>query len=436
MGYPTLAIYSEADKELPYIHEADEAVHIGPPPVAQSYLQMDRLIEVAKAHRVTYVHPGYGLLSENADFAQKCVDAGLRFIGPPPTIIRQMGDKITARRLMKTAGIPVVPGMDGGAVSLDIALQQAGEIGYPVMLKASAGGGGIGMSICYDAEQLKQAYQTTKAKANAYFGHDEMFIEKYISNPRHIEVQIAADKHNQCVHLFERECSIQRRHQKVIEESPSPFLTEETRERICNAAVRAAVSAGYVGIGTVEFIVDQDQSFYFLEMNTRIQVEHPVTEAITGLDLVALQLQIEEGEPLPVNQSAITRFGHAIEFRIYAEDPVTFMPSPGKITTYKRVEGPGIRFDDGIEEGVMITPYYDPMIAKLIVSGSNRTEVLQKSQNVLAQLQLEGIKHNVPFLQRVLADQRFVTGTYDTSFVARLTQNENKTSKQKEEKNS
>ncbi|MDQ0339206.1 acetyl-CoA carboxylase biotin carboxylase subunit [Caldalkalibacillus uzonensis] len=419
-GYGTVAIYSDADQEMLYLQEADEAVHIGPAPVAQSYLQMDRIISVAKERGADMVHPGYGLLSENADFALKCQEAGLIFIGPSPEVIGQMGDKLMARNVMKEAGVPVVPGGETAAGDVQEALAQAEQIGYPVMLKASAGGGGIGLSVCHTPEELKTAYASAKGRAKAYFGQDHMFVEKYIEDPRHIEVQIAADEHGHVCHLFERDCSIQRRHQKVIEESPSPFVDEETRSKICQTAVRAAEAVGYTGVGTVEFIMGHDKQFYFIEMNTRLQVEHPVTEAITGYDLVALQLAIAENQPLPFVQEEIKCQGHAIELRIYAEDPVTFMPSPGQITVYERQEGEGVRFDDAIRSGSRITPYYDPLIAKLIVSDFSREKAIDKAARVLDEVKLEGIKHNIPFLLDVLNDQRFRAGHYTTQFVKYL----------------
>lgn len=420
LGYETIAIYSDADQGMPYVQEADEAVPIGPPPVVQSYLQMDKIIEAALKHGATMIHPGYGLLSENAVFAQKCQEAGLIFIGPEPEVINKMGDKLTARELMKQAGVPVVPGGEEEARSVEEAIAQAEKIGYPVMLKASAGGGGIGMQVCHSAEELTKAYQSSKGRAKAYFGNDSMFIEAYIQNPKHIEVQIAGDQQGRIVHLFERDCSIQRRHQKVVEESPSPLLSAETREAICSAAILAAQSVQYTGVGTIEFIMDEQERFYFLEMNTRIQVEHPVTEELTGVDLVEWQLRIAKQEALPLTQDQIKAEGHVLELRLYAEDPVTFFPSPGRISAYERVSGPGIRFDDGIEEGTEITPFYDPMIAKIIVSDYNRDKTISKAIQVLEQLKLEGIKHNGPFLLKVLQNERFKEGRYSTHFVAEL----------------
>lgn len=419
-GYATVAIYSEADQEMPYVKEADEAVLIGPAPVVQSYLQADKIIAVAKEYGVRMIHPGYGLLSENAGFARKCEEEGIIFIGPKPTVIEQMGDKVTAREVMKKAGVPIVPGVEGEAKNVEEAITQANELGYPVMLKASAGGGGIGMQVCHSDVDLNKAYQSSKGRAKAYFGHDAMFVEKYIENPRHIEVQIIGDHHGNIVHMFERDCSVQRRHQKVIEESPSPFLDQDTRSKVCEAALVAAKTVQYSGVGTVEFIMAEDKEFYFLEMNTRLQVEHPVTEEVTGYDLVALQLAIEEGEVLPFKQEDLSQTGHAIELRIYAEDPVSFMPAPGKINVYERVEGEGIRFDDGIEAGLSITSFYDPMIAKVIVSDSSRKLALEKAHRVLLEMKLEGIKNNIPFLLRVIQDPQFKEGQYTTQFVTQI----------------
>lgn len=419
-GYTTVAIYSEADQTMPFVSEADEAVLIGPAPVLQSYLQAEKIIQVAKEKNVQMIHPGYGLLSENADFARKCEEAGIIFIGPKPEVIEAMGDKVTARKVMQQAGVPIVPGVEGSADDIDQALSQANSIGYPVMLKASAGGGGIGMQVCYTDEDVKKVYQSAKGRAKSYFGSDIMFVEKYIENPRHIEVQVIGDLHGNLCHMFERDCSVQRRHQKVIEESPSPFLDEPTRKKICDTALLAAQTVGYTGVGTIEFIMGEDKEFYFLEMNTRLQVEHPVTELVTGHDLVALQLLIEEGKLLPFVQEELVQQGHALELRIYAEDPVTFFPSPGTITKYERVEGEGIRYDDGVEEGSTITPFYDPMIAKVIVSGNNRELSIERGIKVLETMKLEGIKNNIPFLQKVLEDEAFRQGVYTTQFVSTI----------------
>ncbi|USG67539.1 acetyl-CoA carboxylase biotin carboxylase subunit [Brevibacillus ruminantium] len=416
-GVGTVAVFSDADKDLPFVREADEAVHIGPPPVPHSYLNVEAIIAAAKQTQADAIHPGYGLLSENAAFARRCEEEGLLFIGPTPEVIAQMGDKLTARNVMQAAGVPIVPGFQEPAETADEAASMAAEIGYPVMLKASAGGGGIGMQICYQEEDLRQAYQSAKGRAKAYFGNDAMYVERYVDEPRHIEVQIAGDMHGNVLHILERECSIQRRHQKVLEESPSPFLDADTRERLCAAAVQAARAVGYTGVGTVEFIVDGSKQFYFLEMNTRLQVEHPVTEEMTGLDLVAMQLDIARGKPLALKQAEIKAIRHAIELRIYAEDPVTFMPSPGTITLYQPPELEGIRIDDGVETGTQVTPFYDPMIAKVIASGADRAEAIEQAKKALEQFIITGIKTNLPFLLEVLEDELFVKGTYTTRFI-------------------
>lgn len=416
-GLATVAVYSEADQNLPFVREADEAVLIGPPPVPQSYLNIEAILAAAKQTGADAVHPGYGLLSENATFARRCEEAGLVFIGPKPDVIAQMGDKVTARQIMRDAGVPIVPGYEGQMETAEEAVKVAQEIGYPVMLKASAGGGGIGMQVCHSDEELRQAFQSAKGRAKAYFGNDTMFLEKFVENPHHIEVQIVGDIHGNVIHLRERECSIQRRHQKVLEESPSPFLDEATRERICAAAVAAARAVNYTGVGTVEFIMDDRKNFYFLEMNTRLQVEHPVTEEITGYDLVSLQLAIARGEPLAIQQGDVKALRHAIELRVYAEDPVTFLPSPGKIDEYQPPQMDGVRIDDGVEAGTQVTPFYDPMIAKVIISGETREAAVQRAIEAMQAFRLTGIKSNIPFLLEVLQDADFQAGIYTTQFV-------------------
>lgn len=416
LGIQTVAIYSEADHELPYVEMADEAVCIGEPPVAKSYLQMERIIEVAKDKKADAIHPGYGLLSENAVFAEKVMEAGIAWIGPSPQVIAQMGDKVTARQAMKEAGVPVVPGSDE-MESLEVALHTAEQIGYPVLLKASAGGGGVGMVLCQDAKELEQHFAPTQKRAQMYFGSSAVFLEKFVASSRHIEVQILADSHGNMVHLFERECSVQRRNQKVIEESLSPSLSPEGRQKLYEAALRAGKVVGYVGAGTIEFLVDEKEECYFIEMNTRLQVEHPVTESITGFDLVALQLSISEGKALPWKQEEIKAEGHAIEYRIYAEDPVTFFPSPGKLTRFDFPKGEGIRFDVGVRTGNTISPFYDPMIAKCTIYGKSRDEVLDRSRDVLSQIHIEGIKSNLALLQQMLEEPSFVVGRYDTNIL-------------------
>ncbi|WP_212775158.1 acetyl-CoA carboxylase biotin carboxylase subunit [Polycladomyces abyssicola] len=416
-GLRVVAVYSEADKDMPFVREADVAVSIGPPPVAQSYLNMDAIIQTAKQTGADAIHPGYGLLSENATFARKVEEAGLVFIGPRPAVIERMGDKVTARRTMAEAGVPVVPGTERGISGEEEALAEAERIGYPVMIKASAGGGGIGMQVCRTPDELKKALPSVQAKAKAYFGDSAVFLERLIERPRHVEVQVAADSQGHTVHLFERECSVQRRNQKVVEECLSPSVRPETRERLYDAAVRAAEAVGYTGVGTVEFLVDEQERIYFLEMNTRLQVEHPVTEMVTGQDLVDWQLDIAEGKPLPLRQHEIKARGHAVEYRIYAEDPTTFLPSPGKIRSMTVPEGEGIRVDAGVEAGNEVTPFYDPMIAKLIVSGPTREMVLEKSRAVLEEFRVEGIRTNLPLLRALLDHPDFADGRYDTQLL-------------------
>jgi len=416
MGLSTVAVYSDADKDAPFVKMAEEAVRIGPPPVAQSYLNMEAILEAAQSTGANAIHPGYGFLSENAAFAEKVEQAGLTWIGPKPEVIAKMGDKVTARCVMEKAGVPVVPGTDGLA-SLDEALQAAEQIGYPVMIKASAGGGGIGMLVCRDDQELQKGYQAVKGRAKAYFGNDTLFMEKWVDRSRHVEVQIAGDTNGSVIHLFERECSVQRRNQKVIEESPSPSIRPDTRERLTKAAVRAAEVVGYTGVGTVEFLVGPDEAFYFLEMNTRLQVEHPVTEAITGIDLVEMQLDLARGNSLSLNQGDVNMQGHAIEYRIYAEDPETFLPSPGTVTRFEIPQGDGIRVDAGVEAGMTVSPFYDPMIAKLIVSGSSRKEALERSEEALRRFEIEGIKTNIPLLLQMVRHPDFVRGVYDTGLL-------------------
>jgi acetyl-CoA carboxylase, biotin carboxylase subunit len=417
MGILTVAVYSKADAELPYVNEADQSIEIGEAPVQKSYLNVEKIIEVAKKEQVDAIHPGYGFLSENASFSRRVREEGMSFIGPSPEIIELMGEKIRARMVMKEAGIPVVPGSDEGVGDVEEAVALAEQIGYPVMLKASSGGGGIGMQKCEDEPSLRKAYQSNKGRAKAYFGNDELFIEKFIEDARHIEVQVFGDQYGNIVHLFERECSIQRRNQKVIEEAPSPSLSSQAREAISNAAVKAAEYVKYTNAGTVEFVVDNEENFYFLEMNTRLQVEHPVTEGITGLDLVKWQLLVSNGEVLPLAQDEIRQQGHCIEFRLYAEDPIRFLPSPGKITEFTYVKDDTIRLDAGYAEGSTVTPFYDPMIAKVIVSGSTRDNAINTSVHFFQSLNLQGIKHNGPLFSTILKDSDFRAGKYSTNFL-------------------
>jgi acetyl-CoA carboxylase biotin carboxylase subunit len=419
LGIQTVAIYSEADRELPYVQEATVAYCIGEPPVQKSYLNAQLILDIAVKEQVDAIHPGYGFLSENTEFAKRIEEKGITFIGPNASTISLMGDKIVARQTMKQAGVPVVPGSETGLGDLDEVCSTAAEIGYPVMLKASAGGGGIGMQRCDDEESLRKAFQSTKGRAKAYFGNDEVFIEKFISDARHIEVQIFGDSEGNIVHLFERDCSIQRRNQKVVEESPSPFLSQEKRVEICNAALLAARAVGYVNAGTIEFVVDNLENFYFLEMNTRLQVEHPVTEMITGVDLVEWQILVARGEKLPLTQEEITTHGHSIEFRLYAENPVNFMPSPGKITEFSYSLGDGVRMDLGYVSGSTVTPFYDPMIAKVIVHGKDRNVAIEKAKKFFSQLSINGIKHNGPLFEVILHDESYQSGRYTTSFLTK-----------------
>ncbi|WP_251549051.1 acetyl-CoA carboxylase biotin carboxylase subunit [Neobacillus muris] len=419
MGIETVAIYSDADREMPYVKQADKAVYVGEPPVQKSYLQAERIIAIAKQEKADAIHPGYGFLSENAGFAKQVIDSGITFIGPRPEIIELMGSKIASRQTMEDAGVPVVPGSNYGLKSLEEACRLADEIGYPVMLKASGGGGGIGMVLCEDEQALVKAYASTKARALTYFGSEEVFVEKYIADARHIEVQIFGDCQGHFVHLFERDCSIQRRNQKVIEESPSPFLSQQVKQRIFETALTAAKAVSYTNAGTIEFIVDEQENFYFLEMNTRLQVEHPVTEMVTGLDLVKWQILVAKGQPLPLLQPEIRAFGHAVEFRLYAEDPVRFLPSPGKITRLNWPAQDGMRIDYGYEEGGSVTPYYDPMIAKCIFYGETRKEALDQASSFFKNLQIEGIKTNSPLFESILSNSDFQKGKYTTNFLAK-----------------
>lgn len=417
MGIETVAVYSEADEDSLHVKAADESYLIGPPRVNESYLNIDRIIDIAQASGAEAVHPGYGLLSENASFVKRCEEAGLVFIGPESDVIAKMGSKIESRKMMNRVGIPIVPGIDYPLKNIEEAITVAEEIGYPIMLKASAGGGGIGMQIVKEPKELEKAFEGNQKRATNYFGDGAMFIEKYVANPRHIEIQVLADNKQNTVYLWERECSIQRRHQKVLEEAPSSFLDEETRAKMGEAAVRAAKSIGYSNAGTIEFLVDEEKNYYFLEMNTRLQVEHPVTEEITGLDLVKEQLNIAFGKELSFTQSDITRVGHAIEVRIYAEDPKTFFPSPGKITNLELPEGENIRHELAVNNLSTVTPFYDPMIAKLIVKGSTREKAIDEMKKALDEYIVEGIKTNIPMLKNVIKHEAFLNGDTTINFV-------------------
>jgi acetyl-CoA carboxylase biotin carboxylase subunit len=418
LGIDAVTVYSEADKDAPHVTESSESYLLGPAPVVQSYLQVSKLLEIAKQSGCDAVHPGYGLLSENAEFASQVKAAGLVFIGPSPELISAMGKKTEARERMRALGVPVVPGSVGQIADLEAAALEAERMGYPVMLKASAGGGGIGMQALYGPNELEKAWKMATMRAKAYFGDDAMYLEKLIEKPRHIEVQIMADHHGAVVALYERECSLQRRHQKVIEEAPAPHLQEATRERMAKVAIDAARALGYTNAGTMEFLVDTHNDFYFLEMNTRIQVEHPVTELITGVDLVTEQIKVAAGEPMSFTQASLSANGHAIEARLYAEDPKTFMPSPGAITALHWPGGEGVRIDTWITAETLVTPHYDPMLAKLIAWGPDRKTALARLQKALAETHVGGIKTNLSTLQALLAAPEVQAGRYDTGFIA------------------
>jgi acetyl/propionyl-CoA carboxylase alpha subunit len=412
-----VAVYSEADAGWPHVADADEAVLIGPAPARESYLDGERILEVARRTNAQAVHPGYGFLSENWRFAQACEAAGLIFVGPPWQVIQQMGDKVGARRLMAGAGVPVVPGSDGPVDSVEAAREVAGRIGYPVMIKAAAGGGGIGMVRVKDEAGLAAAFASAQRRAQSAFGSGALFVERFLEAPRHVEVQVFGDGGGRVVHLHERECSIQRRHQKLVEESPAPNLSAVLKARLTEAAVAGARAVGYVNAGTMEFIVQGDE-FYFLEMNTRLQVEHPVTEEVTGLDLVAAQLRVASGEPLPWTQEQVAQRGASIECRIYAEDPAKgFMPSPGRITRLVLPEGPGVRVECGVTEGLEVTVHYDPLLAKLITSGRTRDEAIARMSAALGGFVVEGVKTAIPFQQRVMRSAAFRAGSVHTQMV-------------------
>lgn len=418
MGISTLAVYSEADREALHVKFADEAVCIGPPPSNQSYLLADKIIEIAKQKGVDAIHPGYGFLSENANFAEKVTAAGIEFVGPSPEAIRVMGDKLSAKQAVKDFGVPLVPGTAEAITDVEAAKQLAVQIGFPVLIKASAGGGGKGMRIVNNVEEFEEQMKLAVSEAISAFGDGSVFIEKYVTGPRHIEIQVMADKHGNIVHLFERECSIQRRHQKVVEEAPSAVLTHEKRMAMGAAAVNVARACNYTGAGTVEFIYDSTGEFYFLEMNTRLQVEHPVTEMITGVDLVREQLRVAMGEKLSISQDTLEIRGHAMEVRVYAEDPEEgFVPDIGKLLVYKRPQGPGVRVDDGFEQGMEVPIYYDPMIAKLITYGADRQQSIDRMIRAIDEYEILGVKTTLPFGTYVMKHEAFTSGNFDTGFV-------------------
>lgn len=418
MGIKTVAVYSEADRHALHVRFADEAVCIGPPPSAQSYLRMEKIIEAARHTGADAIHPGYGFLSENEDFARAVREAGLIFIGPSPESIELMGSKIAAKEAAARFGVPLVPGINKPITDVKLAHEVAREIGYPVLIKASAGGGGKGMRIVEKEAELEEQMQRAISEATSAFGDGSVFIEKYVTQPRHIEFQIFGDQHGNVVHLFERECSVQRRHQKVVEEAPSSILTPELRKRMGEAAVNVAKAAKYYNAGTVEFIVDSNLDFFFLEMNTRLQVEHPVTEMITGLDLVKLQIKVAEGEKLPFTQEELTLRGHSVEIRVYAEDPANnFLPDIGTLKTYMRPQGHGIRVDDGFEQGMAIPFYYDPMIAKMICTAETRELAIEKMIRAIDEYQITGVETTLGFCRFVMTHEAFRSGNFDTKFV-------------------
>jgi propionyl-CoA carboxylase alpha chain len=418
MGIKTVAVYSEADRNAPHVRYADEAVCIGPPPSAESYLMGSKIIDVAKKLGVDGIHPGYGFLSENAEFAEAVEKNNITFIGPGSKAIRIMGSKLAAKEAVKTYDIPMVPGIDKAITDIKQAKEIAKEIGFPILIKASAGGGGKGMRIVDQEKNLESQMKMAISEAISAFGDGSVFIEKYVTSPRHIEIQVMADKHGNVIHFFERECSIQRRHQKVVEEAPSSVLTPEMREAMGAAAVNVARSCDYVGAGTVEFLLDAEHNFYFLEMNTRLQVEHPVTELITGVDLVQLQIEVARGEELSIEQTDLQIHGHALELRVYAEDPLNdFLPSVGNLKTYRLPVGEGIRVDNGFEEGMDIPIYYDPMLSKLITYGTTREEAMDKMIYAIENYIVEGVQTTLPFGKFVCEHPSFRSGNFDTHFV-------------------
>lgn len=417
MGIQTVAVYSDADRYALHVRKADEAYHIGPSPSSESYLRVDRILDVTRRSQAEAIHPGYGFLAENPTFAEACENAGITFIGPSSETLRLCGSKTASRRLAKQVGVPTTPGTEQDLSDAEI-LKRAPEIGFPVLIKAAAGGGGKGMRVVHEPAHLESAIRAARSEGQSSFGDSSIYVEKYLIRPRHIEMQILADGAGHTVYLGERECSLQRRHQKVVEESPSPLMTPELRRRMGEAAVALARGAGYRNAGTVEFLVDTERNFYFLEVNARLQVEHPVTELVTGMDLVKSQIRIAAGEPLGLRQEEIAPRGHAIECRIYAEDPTrNFAPFPGKITLYRPPAGPGIRDDSGVYEGFEVPIYYDPLISKLLAWGRDRHEAIGRMRQALQDYLIAGIKTTVSFLVDVMADPRFVAGDIDTTFI-------------------
>jgi propionyl-CoA carboxylase alpha chain len=418
MGKETVAVYSTPDADAPHVLQADESVHIGPASSSESYLVIDKVIQAAKDTGADAIHPGYGFLSENGDFSERCREEGIIFIGPGAKAIRLMGDKTEAREIMSKADVPFPPGTKKELEDIEEAEKIADEIGYPVLVKAAAGGGGKGMRIVNNKDEFRSGIKAAKSEARNSFGDDRVYIEKYLVEPRHVEFQIIADEHGNTLHVFDRECSIQRRHQKVIEEAPCSILTPELRSEMAEAAIAAAEAVDYVGAGTIEFLVDAERNFYFLEMNTRLQVEHPVTELITGLDLVRLQILVAEGKELPVKQDDIQMSGHAVECRIYAEDPRdNFLPSTGTLSKHRIPSGNGVRVDAGVEEGQKVTINYDPMISKLCTYGNDRNHAIKRMLRALDEYEIAGCRTTIPFCKYVLNHESFVSGNYDTHFV-------------------
>jgi acetyl-CoA carboxylase biotin carboxylase subunit len=422
LNIKTVAVYSEADAGLPFVREATESVLLGPASPAQSYLNIPAVLEAAAQTDAEAVHPGYGFLAENPDFAAAVLNAGLIWIGPSPEAIAQMGNKVKARNLMTIAGVPVAPGSVEAVVSVEDAIEGAAEIGYPVMVKAVAGGGGIGMGVAHDAQELRSVFETARTRAERFFANPAVLLERFVTRSRHVEIQILGLADGRIVTLGERDCSVQRRHQKLVEETPSPGLPANVRERMLAAATRAGEAVGYRNAGTVEFLVDLDRpgEFYFLEMNTRLQVEHPVTELVTGVDLVEQQFLIASREPVSFDSGQLTPTGHAIELRIYAEDPVRFLPGPGTISKWHEPTGEGIRVDGGYTEGDTVTPFYDPLLAKLCAWGPDRETALQRVGVAVTEFAIEGPKCNLPFFGRLLANEQFRSGRYDTGLLARM----------------
>jgi acetyl-CoA carboxylase biotin carboxylase subunit len=420
LGIATVAVYSEADRNSLHVRFADEAVCIGPPRSSESYLNIPQVISAAEITNVDAIHPGYGFLSENANFAKVCEASEITFIGPRPEVIEMMGEKDRARREMKTAGLPTIPGSDGVVEGEEQLAKEAHRIGYPLILKAAAGGGGRGMRVVKSNQDLLAAYQTARSEAQQAFGTPDVYIERFLEHPRHIEIQVLGDQHGEVIHLGERECTIQRRHQKLVEESPSPVLDAKRRKELGAKVTRALEKIGYTNAGTVEFLMDEDGAIYFIEMNTRIQVEHPVTEFVTGVDLVKAQIRVAAGEKIADAAGEIHFSGHSIECRINAEDPETFVPSAGRITTFQAPGGTGVRVDSAGYSGALIPPYYDSLVAKLIVKGRDRAEAIGRMKRALEMFVIEGIKTSIPLQRRIIADPDFASGKFDTHFIEKL----------------